>query len=278
MTESLSLRSELQELQICQLKTTGNFEAELIIWTTNTRNYRDIMQSVCVSFWNYTKSTERGQSTQRKLKQVNWKHHYSSSGVKEEQTHLAVPWDAQNHPFLLIIQLWIIASQTFPYCSAAHCFLQLSLSPATTLPPFPVSLKQSTANSATAVLWMTQHQRMENTLTASCCLIFHSSSTARHCFIHFCLSVVHQVWRKKKKKPPASSCNSCSSWRTDLQRAQLPPSQEAHTPLRLLYSDRARLPRALLTYLCAGWVIPTATNKSYYLSYTNLDSTEWLMH
>lgn len=164
-----------------------------------TRNYRDIMQSVCVSFWNYTKSTERGQSTQRKLKQVNWKHHYSSSGVKEEQTHLAVPWDAQNHPFLLIIQLWIIASQTFPYCSAAHCFLQLSLSPATTLPPFPVSLKQSTANSATAVLWMTQHQRMENTLTASCCLIFHSSSTARHCFIHFCLSVVHQVWRKKKK-------------------------------------------------------------------------------
>lgn len=137
MTESLSLRSELQELQICQLKTTGNFEAELIIWTTNTRNYRDIMQSVCVSFWNYTKSTERGQSTQRKLKQVNWKHHYSSSGVKEEQTHLAVPWDAQNHPFLLIIQLWIIASQTFPYCSAAHCFLQLSLSPATTLPPIP---------------------------------------------------------------------------------------------------------------------------------------------
>lgn len=95
------------------------------------------MQTVCVSFWNYTKSTERGQSTQRKLKQVNWKHHYSSSGVKEEQTHLAVPWDAQNHPFLLIIQLWIIASQTFPYCSAAHCFLQLSLSPATTLPPIP---------------------------------------------------------------------------------------------------------------------------------------------
>lgn len=57
--------------------------------------------------------------------------------MKEEQTHLAVPWDAQNHPFLLIIQLWIIASQTFPYCSAAHCFLQLSLSPATTLPPIP---------------------------------------------------------------------------------------------------------------------------------------------
>lgn len=169
--------------------------------------------------------------------------------MKEEQTHLAVPWDAQNHPFLLIIQLWIIASQTFPYCSAAHCFLQLSLSPATTLPPIPGiakavycqlchshTLDDPTPEDGKHVAWFFTPPPLQDIA-----LFISASQLFTKC-----------GGKKKKNKPPASSCNSCWSWRTDLQRAQLPPSQEAHTPLCLLYSDRARLPRALLTYLCAG--------------------------
>lgn len=81
------------------------------------------------------------------------------------------------------------------------------------------------------------------------------------------------------KKPSGALCNSCWLWRTDLPpSAQLLHSWEARAPSCLFHFDRPRLPGVLLTYLCTMWVIPTATNKSYYLSSTSLDSAEWLTH